>query len=389
MYIPKSPEPIYNVINFPEDIEGALNDREQDKQKVSDIIGRNFIDDISQTSYDHYLGNFFKKTYCKSLGFTTCLEVVKGMDSYQGLLRRSITVYDDILTPLFIRSFKCHQTALHCFMSGQQEDAIAAMAETGKLAEKIASECQNLCKEFHLLRDEEVKVLVALTKDQVQVYSKKRELSKKRKMSGSIAVDRLKPILKAGISSLDEAINPMYKITCALLHVSTFWRQTAHQCENLANPYLADPDMVDLMGSSGSRNVKQELLELEKLTTKAIKANRGLQALKALNQLVSEKITFFDVAKSMKTGRTITAPFDREEYHLKKYYRIVENELTDGIEQEFENSYLKWIALAKVNHAIIAAAKEALVEVEEVRNDVFQLESDPLVVALHAHALNP
>lgn len=383
MYIPQKLEPIYKaIINSPKEIEELLSDRESDKEKISEILKSSYIVRVEEIPYCLDLGYLFKEAYWNSLGFTTCLDVVKGMASYRELLSRSITLYNDILTPLFIRSFKCYQTALHCFREGQQETAVAEMTETGKIAEKIALECQNLGKEFDSLRTDEKQVLIGLTKDQIQVFAKKRELSKKQSETGSTSPHLLEPILEAGISSLDEgAIKPMFKIITVLANMSLFWVCAENHSERLAHPLLADPDVVEVLASREPKKAEEEFNEL--LKNSAERENDIRRSMQGLFKSIPEKKSLPDVVKTMKTGRLMIQTPDPSLKHLEIYHNRMKQELTRGIEEEFENSYLNWLALAKISQATIAAAEMALIGIDEKLNAISQLDREPLVTALH------
>lgn len=370
-------EPIYTlIINSSDDIEQVLNHNEQDKEKISEILGAKYFDSIEQTTNYLDLGDLFKEAYWKSIGFTTCQEVVNGMGSYLDLLKHSITVYTDILTPLLIRSFKCHQMALQHFVIGKQETAIAAMAETGEIAKKIASEYENLSKKFDLLRDKEVQTLCALTENRVQICTKKRELAARQENGEGVAIYSREAVLKAGISTLHGAENSLWKIQTALLKVHTFLDKAERHSKTLANPDLANPDMIEGMVSERSEKADDEFYKVLE------------RAEKMMDTLIPDPPhmkSFTDVVKSMKTGKNATIPITSHRTSIVKMLKSTE---IGGIEKEFENSYLNWLALAKINQAMVDGMRKTIVEVEENRNDILGIERDPLVIALHATALN-
>ncbi len=361
-------EPIYHLsINSSEDIEQALNHSEQSKQKISKILDSQYLYSIEKTSNCLEIGDLFKKAYCGSLGFTACSEVLTEMNSYQVLLKHSITVCNDILTPLFVCSFKCHQTALHHYQkSGPQDSFIANMAETGELAKRIASEYTKLGNNFGSLRDESVRTMIALNQDQLPLYAKQRALEAREKEEGSVAIHSLeKSALKTGISSLDSAINSLGKMQTALLNVKTFWRCAEDHSYVLADPDLADPGMIESICTkpgAAANKLYESLKEAERI----------------INIIHAAPQSFDEVVASMKTG--INEPVVAEG-------KMVESIKREGMEKEFEKSYLNWLALAKINQAVVAAMGQAVVEIENYRNDILEIERDPLVMALHAASL--
>lgn len=365
-------EPIYKLtISSLEDIERVLNNREEDKQKISEILKVKYSYGIEKTARYFNIGNLFKEGYWKSLGFTSCLEFVRGIDRYQDLLKHSITVCKDRLTPLFISSFKCHQTALHYYTNGQQKSAMTAMAETGKAAKKIAGEYETLGKKFMGLRDQEVQAWLALKQEHVSICTKQRELAAKQKKGEDIAASLLVESILKGVTSLHSAISSLWKIQTALINVSRFWSLAEKQSAALAD--LADPDMIELMVCGEAGAVEKEFCELlegaEQVTNTTMPNWR-------------QQITLSEVVKSMKTGTCALIPNVPKKRSISK---LVES--TQGIEKEFENSYLNWLALAKVHQAMVNMIEETIIKVEKTRTDISHIERDPLVIALHATTL--
>lgn len=342
-------------------IDQAFIGKERDQQKISNIIKERYQGCKVQSPYYLCLGYLFTETYWKSLGYPACQEAVEGIDNYQKLLKHSITVYNDLLTPLFIRSFNCHQVALQCFASGHKEKAAALMAETGEIAKKIAEECKNLGKKFDLLRDKEVQILLALTDNQVKICEKQRELEQNE----NNATHLLKQLMEGGVSFIDDAQKSLRKITTVLADATLFWGQTELHCDILAFPYVAE--IMENRELGKSELVDKEFYDdLERKFSIIFKPE-------------PQKKTMSEVTKSMKAGRDILVQPSNSP--IKGFVETIKSHLTRGIAEEFEDSYLSWLALAQVNKSMFTAAKEALVDVEEVQ-DKIKKEMDPLVIAL-------
>lgn len=370
-------------INSMDDIDRLINEIDDVNMVVSNIIIER------QLHIKFEIGGLFKKAYWGSLGFSTCPEVVRGIDRYHVVLRDAFVVCNDVLPPLFIRSFKCHQTALRYYAAGgQQESAMSAMAETGEIVNRIAGEYNRLSERFSRLFDKEGETVVALVRDRQPLCIQEREGREKEKEE-SIASDSLQQhFRRESISSLESAISSIGKIRAALGNMKIFWRYAERHCKSLADPCLADPDMIAVMGDVESRRAGEEFCSRLRESGSQLdpKPEKGSvnEGIELLTGLAGNGLT--EVVKSMRTGRDPT--ISNAVHRAESVDKLVESILLKGIEGEFERSYLNWLALAKVNLEVTSAIRTAIVEVEENQNDILQTERDPLAIALHAAALN-
>jgi len=353
-------------INSPEDLNIALNSSELDQQKIS-----RFADEISefshvQTPYYLCLSSIFKETYQNSLGFPAVREVINELDGYNKLLEHSISVYNDVLTPLFIRSLNCHRAALCCFVTEDNAGAAAAMAETKEIAQQVASTCQDLSQEFHSLRDREVKILCALSGVRAKIYQKLREV-------GANSA-KLKPILDLGIDQADKAINSLGKTVTVLANVCLFLKMASSHSDLLADTDLAYPECIELLQEreAGKLDPDDERWIAEAQT-------KVQNAVSHIDLYEPQPTTLTEVVKSMKTGRNILQQPNNS--RLKDYFDNVKSRLSNNLEEEFEDSYLKWAALAKSTQTMATATRDGLADVTGILNEINQ-ETDPLAMAL-------
>src|SRR3990172_6197674 len=101
MSVNRSADSIYDLtISSPEDIERALNHSAEVDLKILDAWDPMDMKRSSLEKAPHYLkiSAEFASAYWGSLGFSTCPEVVKGMEGCQELLRHSVGVCNDTLT---------------------------------------------------------------------------------------------------------------------------------------------------------------------------------------------------------------------------------------------------------------------------------------------------
>lgn len=373
MSVNNNSAPIYNLdISFLEDIERELDNHPQAKQKVSEIIKNKHPYGVEKIANSLDLDDVFKKAYWGSLNFSACADILRTMESYKILLDHSIAVCNETITPLFIRSFKCHQKAINYQVSGQEESAIAAMDETGEVAKSIASECNKLSKKFNLLREKGADALVALIQAQSLIYTKQKALEARQKEEGSIATDSIvEPLLKAEISSLDSAIQSLDKINATLQNVALIWKSAERHSNHLADPDLANPILIEMMKDKGNDDEFYKTLE------------EGAKVIDELQRDPPPKKSLDEVAKTMKTGRNVLIDVPKE----KGLAKMIKSMASHGIEEEFEKSYLSWLVLAKVNQSMANVLKEASIDVEKTEDDILLIEKDPLTIALHASAL--
>lgn len=365
MYVHNTLQAISKLnINSPEDLNIALNSSELDQQKISRFANKISESSHIQTPYYLCLSSIFKETYQNSLGFPTVREVINELDGYNKLLEHSISVYNDVLTPLFIRALNCHRTALRCFVTEENAGAAAAMAETKEIAQQVASTCQDLSQEFHLLRDREVKIWCALSREQVKIYQKVR---------GSNSA-KLEPILNLGIDQTDKAINSLGKIVTVLANVCLFLKMASSHSDLLAFTNLADPGYIELLqereagklGPDDKRWINEAQTKAENLVSH-------------IDLYDPQPTTLTEVVKSMKTGRNILQQPNNSP--LKDYFDDVKSQLSNNLEGEFEDSYLKWVALAKSTQTMATATRDGLADATGILNEINQ-ETDPLAMAL-------
>lgn len=362
MSVHNQPQSIYHFqICTLDDIEQAINDNEVVKQKVAKILDSNPHFSIERAVNALDIGDIFQKAYYETLGFNTCLGIVEQVHCYRALLITSITACNDILTPLIIRSIKCYQTAFqHFTMSEQQRGvAIAAMAESVEISKTIADEYDKLRKRFELLRNSVSDLQVSAVANRPPIY---------RKLE--TCPEDSKPILQAGISSLDNACNSFGIILTDLANVSLFWNIAHSRCGYLTDPMLADPIMVDdMLLEDTTRPAKddqifKELEIVEKSIDKHMAAPR-------------QKSTLTEVVQFMKTGRNTTASDASPKGLVAEVLR-----LPFTIEEMFENSYLNWLALARINQAMVTALRKTVIKIEQYQNNISETERNPLTIAL-------
>jgi hypothetical protein len=382
MSINNNPYSIYFFnINSPEDIRRVIDSSEQAKQKVSKVLDAKYrIIDIDVAITNLYISNLYKNVYYRSFGFSTCSKFVNEMDSYHALLKHSFTVCNDIITPLLIRSFKLHQEALPCYAIDQQhKSAIASMSETGEIAKTIAREYKKLGKEFRLSGGRAGKLQVDLNKDQYLIYTKLEELQAEQNLA---AISLREPILNARISSLNVGINSLGKLVTALKNMSTFWYSVTQHSKDLTSPELADSRRVaTLMRIKESRENQDKLFfaALEKEAKPLEEDEKAVDVV--VSNSLNEKKSLDEVVKSMKTGRdTILSPIPKKE----SLVELLKSMTFNAIEEAFENSYFNWLALAKINQAMVVAIRGPTREAEGDQNDILEMEKDPLAVMLHA-----
>ncbi len=178
MSVNRTADSIYDLtITSPEDIERALNHSTEVDQKILEVwdpFGRKRFF-LEQAPHLLKISAAFTSAYWGTLGFSTCPEIVKGIQSYKELLRHSVAVCNDTLTPLLIESFKAHRTALQCYtMDGQQEAAMAAMAETGTMAQSLQNEYKKLATNFDSFQEKTMlPIIMGEERDSRPVYRKK------------------------------------------------------------------------------------------------------------------------------------------------------------------------------------------------------------------------
>lgn len=362
-------EPIYYYnITSQEDIERALNASEQVKQEVSQQYqwwGENRFEKAEK-----YLGisSLFKEAYLGSLGYAAASETIIQLGDYKTLLSHSIHVCNNSITPLLISSFKCHQQALQNFTQLNQPDsAIADMEETREIAIKISSEYKKLGEEFKLIQSKVTKMLSTLVLHEAGLHSKQRDLKIKLLTEAiSVASDE-ESILKIctdilsvenEIKTLDSAEKPFMKIITALGNMSGFWTFAGSQSRCLTTSLLANGILIESQ-STDAQLFKNEIEALANLP------------------VPRQEVNLAEVVKSMKTGREVTLT------PASHFGKLVHNTLDITIEKEFKESYLGWLALAKITQEMTKAMKQTIVEVETTQEEISQVEKDPLAIALH------
>jgi hypothetical protein len=356
-------------INSLEDVNLVINSNKKAKQKVSNILDyKHRFSNIETSENNIYISVLYKEIYYKSLGFSTCKKAVNGIDNYQELLKNSFSACNNIITPLLIRSFKCHQEALPYFAKNRQhKSALASMSETGKIAETIADEYKKLGKEFNLLGNREAKTMVDLNQDQYLIYAKQKTLQAEKNLAA---------ILDKGISSLDNALKSSGKLVTAIRNMGLFLQQAGQYSESLTRPDLADSNRIALM-----RKMKSE--EIQNNFDAFLKEQENSINVITLNP-PNEKKSLDEVFKSMKTGQDTTLSYTPKEESI---IELFQSTTFSKVEKAFEASYLNWLALAKIHQIMVAALHESIIEVERDKNSILETEKDPLVIALHTTAL--
>lgn len=362
------------VINCPEEIDAVLRQNPTVNQKVSEVQN-NLPFSVDQVSPHLDLSDLFETTYSKSLGFAACRDIPEGVKAYRELLERFEVISADTMQ-LYVRALQCHQRALQYWASEDQSSAIAAMAETGEIANEIDKVYGSLGTEVQLFRDREVRIMLGLAKDLYGFYNTTvsgtdktvKELETELNATGRKAEGLIVHALK-GVSELDGAIGSQAKITSSLEHVRTFWGFAKQQVYfHLRNPSLGDPDEVLMMGSEKS--------EAEEMFLGVIREAITFIETSAKKQ---EKKELSDVVKSMRTGRGMPTP----NAGVDVFIGSIE---TKGVKEEFETSYLKWLAVAKTHRAMCKELKAVRLTIRMKEREIERMERDPVVIGLHAVA---
>jgi hypothetical protein len=125
---------------------------------------------------------------------------------------------------------------------------------------------------------------------------------------------------------------------------------------------------------------QQELrAEERRLIEKEKKVREEINLLKGEEDPL-EKDTLPEVVKSMKTGRQVLIEASTRNRDTD---RLMLDSEPDSIEGAFESSYLRWLALAKINHTLIAVIGKAAVDMEKAQKEIVErVKGDALLRAL-------
>jgi hypothetical protein len=228
-------------IYFPDDIERVLNSSREIQQTISGILRCNYyrieqdIDDLRQIS------GLFESARHGSKNFSSYAEVVGLMDSYQSLLKNSLTICNDFVAPLFISSFKCHQLALNYLQNERNDLAMETITQVEESARKMTSGYEKLISESKLLGEKAERVFVALLDDQLPMCIKQREIEERQKRGESAPADSIETTaLQANIHSLGHSIKSLGAILTILRNTEMFWKSMQRHRGTL----IVDSEMI-------------------------------------------------------------------------------------------------------------------------------------------------
>lgn len=219
------------------DLEHALNHNQQIQEEVSSILNTDETYTIEDAARNFDVGAIFNDARLRSKGFAVYSKIASEMSIYQAFLKRSFTLCNAILRPLFIRSFQCHQRALAHFTdtASPEESAIDAIVATGELAKTISSEYEQLCAQLHELANKEMDTLYCVMEEQQPIYDRLRALKEEKKQGKSPSDPSEKHNLKTRIASLDNSIKSLGRISTAFKKVSMILTIITNKHKNLAD----------------------------------------------------------------------------------------------------------------------------------------------------------
>lgn len=316
------------AIEKAEDLEKFISGSEKAQRGLFELFNSSLGSlghcNIDEAAINLNVGSDFAKAYWNSLGDGRSTKILEHMKAYKDLLKESMALCDKTLTPLLISALKCHREAFHLFPL-EKEKAIKKMAETESLAKKITKEFKKLSEKFKSLREEIVNNMIELTEVRVSIYQK----------AENSEGEKIREILKKGSDKIECSIKSLSKIQTSLLNLKTFWSFASNSSLSLERSSLADSFSIKCLNRKEERNW---ILEISNFIEKDIKI---------IN--VSEK-------QPMKTGFQLNPS---NHYQPTPFTDFLKTELAEGVEEEFEKSYLKWLALAKVNFNMITNMKAA------------------------------
>ena len=358
-------ESLYNIkINSLEDIEKALSDGDIGPRVIKKFLTP--LRNIEQIPNFSDIGDLFKTAYWKGLGFTSTQKIVRGMEDLQEELQYSFSLYTTVLTPLFIRSFQCHEVALEHFTLGRKQEAVDAMAETGQIAKRIGDAYTELDKKVLSLRERETTLALSVLQDNNQICIRHRML-KGQGIEDPKAISILKALKKVD-SSLMASANCISKAQTAALDVHVLLAQAKSDAEILVKPRLGNLFKVNFLQSKHLRSSDSTF------------ENAVAKLLDQSNQILPtpQPRSPSGMVPEMKTGtNAIKSGTSSRINELLSMARPA-----DTIQEEYEESYINWLTVAKVHLALFSQTKEALDSIKEGQAEILEWEKDPLVRAL-------
>lgn len=221
-----------------------------------------------------------------------------------------------------------------------QESAIANMLETEKIAKEVVQECEKLSEAFSLLGDAQSQGLCLTCQDEVLVASALR---------GGRSSCQTK-VLETSTKFIDNITNLQGKILANLRNIEYLWKKFAIYCITLEHSSL--PDFIE----SEIQCDKPSPIPV-KFFEEVTEAEKALDG-EALDFQAKKNLA--EVVQSMKTGRSNIEDTPRKA-------SLLEMGCFGKVEQQFEYSYINWLALAQMNQIMQSIIREAICDVEKAQ----------------------
>lgn len=328
-------------INSGQDLQNVLNYGSFSNEIAEEIKQKELPLEETENYLD--LADRYKRAHAKSLAFVTSLEFVKGIDRYKTLLAESLNVLD-ALTPDLVDAFQCHKKAKEFYLNPKAKmHAIMQMEKTNKIAEKITRSYLELYSKIQNVQKDQFEIQSRLSEDENTLM----------RWNNS-------PLIQQGLSYLKTSLEDSWEIDDNLVKMRLFCRSTLKFIDKLASSNLSNPQMVEALETPPESD---DFTKIEEQLNAALPPPK---------QLTPE-----EVYKSMRTGtRELLNPVPK----IVTVFRAINK---SEIEKSFEDSYLKWLTLAKVNATLMTHMQSALSNVNNCQTDILSLEQDRRVTALN------
>ncbi len=208
--------PIYYLnMDNPREIEKALEEREDVRQRIDEILDQRYFYEINSSPF-HDLNEFFRVVCVNSSHLPSNGKVLELKVAYQLAIDKCNAICKDQLTPLFLSALKIHKTTLDSFDNRNYEAAARTIAETQHVASVIAEKYSQLKGEFENLLEKQSLVRSSLVDFQVKLS-------------------------KNGLPhdpQLDTAVSLFFRIQTSLLDVAKHWSAAqVNAAYDLADPF--------------------------------------------------------------------------------------------------------------------------------------------------------
>lgn len=345
---------------------------QENQQKISEILdSRIFTYSLDKAVFNLDISNLFIDFYWKTLGFTDAYDALKEIDIYHETLEFALNKCKDNITPLLIQSIKCHLKARFHFDENNQEGVVSAMAETGEIAKELVKEYKNLNNQFSLIYERQTKISLTLYGEEFKLIRKSKEHN-----YNEISINNC---INRNISNFSDAIAILHEMRACSSNVYRFWSSTKYFCKKLANPKLGN---ISEFNEIKELSLIKEDYESKKhskefINIMGIVENEYRKIDLEKSKISNKEITFHEVAKSMKTGYETS-------YSITPITNLLKELINEdnSIEESLDHSYLKWLALVKINQTMIATLGDAIYFLNIMRNEIVINEKDCLVRAL-------